>query len=175
MIRSTWTGLVPADFGTYTVCDPAPAYDEGLPRNDEALTLAAANGFIGLGAPWAALLICGTHYNPVRLTIEAHDSPVDLEGQWSEVIECEFVSHSGTLVVIEWNNQEVATLEGFLTPGPWGLRACARGRDEGHDLIGEMPDEPLEAHLLQFWPGPHQGAVILTTDGYGATMRGELS
>lgn len=173
-MRSTWTGLVPADFGSYSVADQDMAYAEGLPRDDDSFTLATVNGFIGQGAPWAAVILCGTRYAPVRLTIEAHDSPVDLEGQWSEVIECEFVSHSGTLVVIDWNNQEVATLEGFLTPGPWGLRARARGRDEGHDLIGEMPDEPLEAHLLQFWPGPHEGKVILTTDAYGATMRGEL-
>ena len=37
-----------------------------------------------------------------------------------------------------------------------------------------MPDdEPLEEHLFQFWPGPHQGAVVLATDAYGATRRGE--
>lgn len=173
MIRWTWTGTVPADFGTYTVFDPAPAWDEGLPTN--SFDRATENGFIGQGAPWAALIICGTRYGPVRLTVEVHDSPVDLEGEWSEVVECEFVSASGTLVVIDWNNLDVATFEGVLAPGPWGLRACARGRDEGHDWIGEIPeDEPLEVHLLQFWPGPHQGAVIRTTDLIGATMRGEL-
>jgi hypothetical protein len=177
VIRSSWTGLVPADFGTYTVADQDMAYAEGLPRNDEAFTLAAVNGFIGLGAPWAALLICGTRYGPVRLTVEAHDSQPDVEGEWSEVVECEFVSASGTLVVIDWNNQDVATLEGVLVPGPWGLRACARGRDEGNSREGtiDMDDEPVEDHLLQFWPGPHQPNVVLTTDAYGATMRGELS
>lgn len=89
MIRSTWTGLVPADFGTYTVFDPAPAWDHGLPT--DGFDRATVNGFIGQGAPWAALIICGTRYGPVRLTVEVHDSPVDVEGEWTEIVECQFV------------------------------------------------------------------------------------
>ena len=173
MIRSTWTGLVPADEGNYTVFDPAPAWDEGLPLADVSFDLARVNGFIGQGAPWAAYVITGTRFGLVRLTVEVHKGPVALEGEWSEVVECQFVSHSGTLRLVEWGGEHVATLEGLLTPGPWGLRACARGRDEAANREWTRDDEPVEEHLFQFWPGPHQGAVILTTDAIGATMRGE--
>jgi hypothetical protein len=89
------------------------------------------------------------------------------------VVECEFVSHSGTLSLVEWGGEHIATLEGLLVPGPWGLRACARGRDEGNIRESTRDDEPVEDHLFQFWPGPHEGAIILTTDAIGAIMRGE--
>ena len=174
MIRSTWTGIVPAVEHTYTMFDPAPAYDEGLPLADESYELARVNGFIGQGAPWAAYIVTGALFGPVRLTIEVHDGQPDVEGEWTEVVECEFVSHSGTLGLVEWGGEDIATLEGVLTPGPWGLRAYARGRDEASSREWSRDEEPVEEHLFQFWPGPHQGAVVLTTDTHGAGMRGEV-
>ena len=170
MIVSTWTGLVPAEEGTYTFFDPAAAW-EGVPLN--GFDLATANGFIGQGAPWAVYVITGCLFGPVRLTIEVHDGPVAAGDQWTEIVESEFVSHSGTLRLIQWGGEHIATLEGLLTPGPWGLRACARGRDLARSREWGPDDEPAEDHLLQLWPGPHQGAVVRTTDTLGATMRGE--
>lgn len=175
MIRSTWTGIVPAVEGTYTMFDPAPAYDEGRPPADVSCDLAMVNGFIGQGAPWAVYVITGTLFGPVRLTIEVHDSQPDLAlNEWPEIIESEFVSHSGTLGLVEWGGEHIATLEKVLVPGSWGFRACGRGRNAAirHDLAPD--DEPIEEHLFQFWPGPHTASVVRTTDATGATMRGEL-
>lgn len=172
-MRSTWTGLVPAEEGTYTMADADMAWAEGLPRADESYMLARVNGLIGQVSPWAAYIITGTLFGPVRLTIEVHDSQPDLEDEWPEVIETEFVATlSGTLLLVRWGGENIATLEGVLTPGRWGLRACARGRDEAGSREWSRDDEPVEEHLFQFWPGP-QGAVILTTDAHGAGMRGE--
>ena len=153
MIRSTWTGIVPAEEGTYSMFDPEPAGVEGLPL--DGFDRATVNGFIGQGAPWAVYVITGTLFGPVRLTVEVHDNQPDLvEGQWSEVIETEFVSDSGTLRLIRWGGEHIVTLEGVLVPGSWGFRACGRGR-EGvfrHELAPD--DEPVEEHLFQFCPVP---------------------
>lgn len=105
-----------------------------------------------------------------------HDTQVDAEGighVWSEVIEVSFRSRSGDLEFREWGGEPIHTFEGLLLPtGPWRLRAHARGRDEGYAASGPELVEPVEEHLMQFWPGPSIGdLVVVAQDEYGKTLR----
>lgn len=170
-----WTGVVNSQEGMYLFADPFG----DLPDDDDmGATVAMKTGFFGLRAPWSATVLTGTRGGPVRLTVEVHDARVDVEriGHiWSEVIEVSFRSRSGDLKFREWGGEPIRIFEGLLLPpGAWRLRVHARGRDEGNAASGPNLDEPLEEHLIQFWPGPSIGdLVIVAQDQYGKTLRGQ--
>ncbi|MGW2748702.1 hypothetical protein [Streptomyces sp. NPDC001450] len=57
----------------------------------------------------------------------------------------------------------------FNGPDDYRLRIHARSRDTAIDLA---PDEITEWYLIQVWPAPARGVVVLRqTDGYGASVR----
>ena len=166
---------VTTDYGMYFFADEwSPPGEEIVFEDDMGLSVGRLTGFLGMRTPWSAIVLCGARFGPIRLTIEVHDSRVEFDyDEWSEVIEVEFRSRSGDLGVRKWDSEPVTTLEGLLPPGRWCLRACARGRDEATDAYA--PDaEPVEEHLLQFWPGPSYGGIVLTRDRVGAHLRGEV-
>ncbi|MFF5257648.1 hypothetical protein ACFY4C_01785 [Actinomadura viridis] len=57
-----------------------------------------------------------------------------------------------------------------LGPGPYRVRAHARGRDTGRALRGT--GEMVEDYLFQIWPAPPAPEIIhKQTDAYGAVLR----
>lgn len=136
---------------------------------------AALTGFLGMVTPWSAFVVGGTANGPIRLTVEVHDAQVDATNighSWSEVIQTAFESRSGRVTFRGLFGEEITTIE-LLPPGPWTMRAHARGRDEGHAerSYSGLDAEPLEEHLIQFWPGPSYGDMVLTQDRTGARLR----
>ena len=181
MTNTTFSEVIDSEWGMYFLADEWSPVGECPTDDDDDMGVSRAllTGFLGMRSPWSGTILCGTKEGPVRLTVEVHDSPVPIENignVWSEVAEVAFQVRSGVVTFRRWGGETITTLE-LLPPGPWRLRAHANGRDEGHDqrshsaLIGE----PLEEHLIQFWPGPDYGNLVLTRDRFGASLRGELT
>lgn len=118
----------------------------------------------------AAVISTGIHTGVVNVTTEARLTPppsVELDA-WDEVVEVsvEMTGGDARLAVLM---AAVPDSYGRLTlagPGPYRLRAHARGRDVA---IDGTADEPFEDYRLALWPAPPAAQVIhKETDRYGA-------
>ena len=179
-----WSEVIVTDYSQYLFADFwTPVGEEVTFEDDMGLSRARLTGFLGMRSPWSAIVVCGTHNGPMRLTIEVHDSPVaqdqahwtQIDSEWSEIIETTFQVRSGKVTFIQLFGEPITEVE-LLPIGPWRLRAHAKGRDEGHAKSSYQPIDqpPTEEHLIQFWPvdGDHRDLVI-TRDRTGAQQRGE--
>jgi hypothetical protein len=177
VIVSSWSEVITTDYKMYFFADHwTPVGEEVTFEDDNGLSRARLTGFLGMRSPWSAIVLCGTHNGPVRLTVEIHDAYVDatdIGHRWSEVIQTGFETRSGRVTFLQLFGEEITTIE-LLPLGAWAMRAHARGRDEGHAerSYHGLDAEPLEEHLIQFWPGPSYGDLVLTQDRTGASARG---
>ena len=182
VIVSRWSEVITTDYRMYLFADRWTPVGEEVPVDDNGLSRARLTGFLGMRSPWSATVLCGTSNGPVRLTVEVHDSPVapadqahwtKIDAEWSEIIETAFQVRSGKLTFLQLFGEPITEVE-LLPIGAWRLRAHAKGRDEGRDKRSDTPldADPLEEHLLQFWPGPDHGDYVMTRDTVGANYRG---
>ena len=180
----TWSQVITTDYRMYFFADHwTPVGEEVTFEDDMGLSRGRLTGFLGMRSPWSAIVLCGTDGGPIRLTVEVHDSRVatdqahwtKIDAEWSEIIETTFQVRSGKVTFLQLFGEPITELE-LLPIGAWRLRALARGRDEGRDERSYTPvsEDPLEEHLLQFWPADHDyGDFVLTRDTVGAYLRGE--
>jgi len=133
------------------------------------------NGLIGMDKPYQGTIITGTKYGPVRVTIEEHDTapPVELS-DWTDVVEVGLEVVAGRVYFTNWDGAPFHNID--AEPGPYRLRAHARGRDEGDRRQYEltMDDAPVEEHLIQFFPGEGGEVVHKTQDNTGGYLRGDI-
>ena len=178
-----WSEVITTDYSQYFFADHwTPVGEEVTFEDDMGLSRGRLTGFLGMRSPWSATVLCGTHNGPIRLTVEVHDSPVatdqsqwtKIDAEWSEIIETAFQVRSGKVTFIQLFGETITEVE-LLPIGAWRVRAHAKGRDEGHAERSDMPvtEDPIEEHLIQFWPGPDHGDVVITRDRTGASSRGE--
>lgn len=182
-VVSTWSEVITTDYSMYFFLDRwVPVGEEVVIEDDMGLSRGRLTGFLGMRSPWSAVVLCGTSNGPIRLTVEVHDSPVapgdqaywtKITTEWSEIIETTFQVRSGQVTFLSLFNEPITEVE-LLPIGAWRVRAHAKGRDEGHAKCSDKPvtDEPIEEHLIQFWPGPDPGDFVMTRDRIGANSRG---
>ncbi len=173
MITSNATHVINSLCGMYNVNDPGGAYRDAptvqLGEMGNSPAPGGANGLIGLSRPWGGTIVTGTKYGPIRVTVEVHDTrpPADGIDDYSDVVELDFTVVSGRVVLSDWDGEPFYDL--IVSSGNWRLRVHARGADEGAARNWDPDDEPVEEHLLQFFPGPKLGeTMILARDVYGA-------
>jgi hypothetical protein len=179
-----WSEVITTDYSQYFFADHwTPVAEEITFEDDMGLSRGRLTGFLGMRSPWSAIVLCGTFAGPIRLTIEVHDSPVGvgdqahwtkIDAEWSEIIETTFQVRSGKVTFVQLFGEPITEVD-LLPLGAWRLRAHAKGRDEGHAERSNMPvtQDPIEEHLIQFWPGADQGDFVMTRDRTGASQRGE--
>ncbi|WP_125805547.1 hypothetical protein [Actinoplanes sp. ATCC 53533] len=122
--------------------------------------------------PGGIVVFTGISSGPVRVTVDARDSPpstVDTEA-WDDVVEVSVHAPAGRMVVSgvfsDAPELPVLTIAG---PGDYRIRLHARGRDTAIDL--GVP-EPVEDYLMIAWPAPLAPETRLKhTDTYGAGLR----
>ena len=182
-VVSTWSEVITTDYSTYFFLDRwVPVGEEVVIEDDMGLSRGRLTGFLGMRSPWSAVVLCGTSNGPIRLTVEVHDSPVapadqaywtKITTEWSEIIETTFQVRSGQVTFLSLFNEPITEVE-LLPIGAWRVRAHAKGRDEGHAERSDKPvtEDPIEEHLIQFWPGPDPGDFVMTRDKIGANYRG---
>lgn len=154
-------------YGWYDIIDPAGFATETLPADGTIpLPVGGANGLVGMTQPWRAMVATGTRWGPVQVTTEVlTEQPHDLAAEYEEVVEVDFTVLSHRLTIVDWDGQLVQ--EFSASPGSWRLRVHARGRQEGAaqewDIFdpGDPDTEFVEEHLLQFFPGPELGEVVI--------------
>ena len=162
---SAWLSV---EDGQYWITDSDPDAGFVLPGPG------GAGGLVG-AVPGLAIVITGTQFGNVALTVQSGDSDPGLDtGGWDEVVEVSLASGAaGQGLGILSGGQgpgELAT----LTPagaGSYRIRVHVRGRDAGtaDDVV---TGEPAEEHLLQIWPAPPGPEIIRkTTDEHGAGFR----
>ena len=135
----------------------------------------ADNGLVEV-TDTTAVIGTGTDMGPIHLGAQVVDSAPPEESAawqsagWESVTEVSLVSPDGRFASVSL----AATEEGPLTvhvgaPGSYRLRIHAKGRDEGWRQ--EMPEEPVETHLIIFWPAPAAPVRMLRgADEVGQTM-----
>jgi hypothetical protein len=161
VINSLWSMFIVRDDGGFL---------PGAPATD-APDAWGANGLIGMPARSYATIVTGTRYGPVRLTVETHDSPppVDLDA-WTDIVEVTFEVVSGVVLVTDWNGEPVQELD--VPVGPIRVRVHVRGRDEGQATEWDYDDpNPVEDHLVQFFPGDGGEIIHKATDRLGQHFR----
>lgn len=181
-VTHRWSEVITTDDSQYFFADNwYPVGSEPVFEDDMGLSRGRLTGFLGMRAPWSAIVLCGTHNGPMRLTIEVHDGPVVIDqaawnqitAEWSEIVDTAFQVRSGKVEFVKLFGEPITEVE-LLPIGAWRVRAHAKGRDEGHAKCSDKPMDfdPIEEHLIQFWPGEH-GDVVITRDRTGADSRGE--
>lgn len=120
------------------------------------------DGLVELGAHHGgAVIFTGTPWGPVKVTVEVRDTAPPLElGGWEYVVEVSQHTNNGEIVVTEPLGPIDNRLPVFETePDSWyRIRAHARGRDVGSEQH-DVPDKPVEHHLIQLWPAPPDAAI----------------
>lgn len=102
---------------------------------------------------------------PVRLTVKAHDARLDANASATSGGRSSR-SPSGPALVT-WSSASVGRGRGVCESTP---EVGTRGNVASDPNL----DEPLEEHLIQFWPGPSIGdLVVVAQDQYGKTLRGQ--
>jgi hypothetical protein len=124
-----------------------------------------SGGLVGT-APGLAIVITGTQFGNIALSVQVDDSAPGLDtGPWDEVTEVSLTTGAGSLSILSGGDGP-AELSGLTPPhaADYRVRVHARGRDAGasSDVV---TGTPVEEHLLQLWPAsaaPEQ--VHKTTD-----------
>lgn len=138
--------------------------------------LAGANGLVGTNSR-GAVVLTGIHTGRINLTVELTDSapqPVDLPN-WDDVVEVSVNSDDGELIACGIMQDPPAGLPelSHAGPGPYRLRAHARGRDTAP---GASPDEPVEDYKISIWPAPATAETVYKqTDTRGQEIRARRS
>jgi hypothetical protein len=159
---------VGADHSQYAVAD--------LEADSSRESSTGGTGFIGPQGD-VAVVCTGTEDGPVRLTVESHDGPPDLDlDAWDEVVDISLELPSGTLVVQTLLSGNAATVDLPTGDGIYWLRAYARGRDDARIDPEDDHGRPVEEHRFVTWPAdpepdmPH-AVVHKATDMVGAYHR----
>ena len=146
-MRST-TRVIDSWWGMYSIGEPG-----GMPDPDDPSTLRQPHKLINLRSPHWLMVRTGTKEGPVRLTIEVHDQqPAEVSEEW-EVVEVGLDVRTDELFVADWNGELIDSVA--MSEGPWCLRICVKGFNEGAAYQWQ-PSNPVEEHLLQFWPRDRQ-------------------
>lgn len=139
-VTHRWSEVIKTDYSQYLFADFwTPVGEEITFEDDMGLSRARLTGFLGMRSPWSAIVVCGTHNGPMRLTVEVHDSPVaqdqatwtQLDSDWSEIIETTFQVRSGKVNFIQLFGEPITEVE-LLPIGSWhspraGTRAMTCG------------------------------------------------
>ena len=154
--------------GQYWISDSDPRAELVVPDPG------GASGLVGI-SPGLAIVITGTQFGDVSLTVQSDDSDPGLDPRpWDEVVEVSVVSGAGGQgLAILSDGQGPGELQS-LTPsgaGSYRIRVHARGRDAGANEDA-VDGGPVEDHLVQIWPAPAAAEIIhKITDGYGEGFR----
>ncbi len=158
--------------GQYWISDSDPHAEFVLPDPG------GASGLVGI-SPGLAIVITGTQFGDVSLTVQACDSDPGLDsGPWDEVVEVSVISGAGGQGLgILSDGQGPGELQDLTPPGAgsYRIRVHAQGRDAG---AGEdvVDGRPVEEHLVQIWAAPAAAEIIhKVTDDYGEGFRGAPS
>jgi hypothetical protein len=113
-----------------------------------------SGGLVGT-APGLAIVITGTQFGNVALSVQVGDTAPSLDvGPWDEVTEISLSAAAGSLGILSGGDGP-AELSGLTPPraADYRLRVHARGRDAGakRDVVAGAP---VEEHLVQIWPAP---------------------
>jgi hypothetical protein len=154
--------------GQYWISDNDPDLEFVLPDPG------GASGLVGV-SPGLAIVITGTQFGNISVTVQAGDSDPGLDtGPWEEVTEVSLTSGPGGQGLSVTSDGQGPYEFQYLTPpgaGAYRVRVHARGRDAGaaEDVV---PGRPVEEHLLQIWPAlPAPETIYKTTDELGAGYR----
>ena len=160
----TGTALVHAEYHLFQIADPQGPVADNLDANRTGLVSADGG---------AIEVTTGIHTGDVQVRVEPHSQrPEPAEG-WEEIAEISCHSSSGELLVTSFMD-DPADLPSLASQGPgsYRLRVHARGRDRAVDQT--TVDEVVESYLVQSWPAPHEGALLVqATDTYGVQMRAQ--
>jgi hypothetical protein len=158
--------------GQYWISDNDPDREFVLP------TPGGDSGLAGV-SPGLAIVITGTQFGDVSVTVQAGESDPGLDtGLWQEITEFSLASGPGGQGLgITSGGQGPYEFQRLTPPGAgnYRVRVHARGRDAG---AGEdvVEGEPVEEHFLQIWPAPPAPEIIhKTTDDVGAGFREGVS
>jgi hypothetical protein len=124
-----------------------------------------SGGLVGT-APGLAIVITGTQFGNIALSVQVGDSAPGLDtGPWDEVTEVSLTTGAGNLSILSGGDGP-DELSGLTPPraGDYRVRVHARGRDAGasRDVV---TGTPVEEHLVQLWSAPvEHEQVHKTTD-----------
>jgi len=111
------------------------------------------SGGLVAAAPGLAIVITGTQFGDIALSVHVGDSAPELDtGPWDEVTEVSLTTGAGGLSILSGGDGP-AELSGLTPPraADYRVRVHARGRDAGasSDVVAGIP---VEEHLVQLWP-----------------------
>lgn len=135
------------------------------------------NGLVDPGqAHGGAMIHTATFDGPVRVSVEIHDDPTPPDpAAWDATVDHDLLTPGGRVAVAE-PHADMPRLPAFEEAEPgarYRLRLHVSGvaavRALAAEVGGDIPDEPVEHHLLQLWPlhdGP--GAQARRADQAGS-------
>jgi hypothetical protein len=162
------TARLHVEDGQYWISDDDPDREFVLP------TPGGASGLVGV-APGLAIVITGTQFGNVSVTVQAGESDPGLDtGRWEEVTEVSLASGpAGQGLSVTSGGQGPQEFRHLTPPGTgaYRVRIHARGRDAGA-AADVVSGRPVEEHLVQIWPAaPGPETIRKTTDEHGAGFR----
>ncbi len=134
------------------------------------------NGLCGARTGDGLFLITGLHTGTVPVEVEFPDVEPILEREWEDAVEVSIGLNGPDLIVLGWAGMSTHTVR-LPAPGPYRVRYCAAGMDEGRrrDTRLEGEDAP-DRYRLQFWPAPiGPDAILRCTSEIAAYWHGNVA
>jgi hypothetical protein len=118
------------------------------------------NGLCGAAVPGVLHCVTGLHTGTVNLSLVRLSAKPSIDPAWEEVVEVSFATTTGRLAVYTFQDSH----EFDLPAGTYRVRYSARDMDRARDQ-DTWSGSPIDAYLLEFWPGPVQPDEILRQTG----------
>ncbi|MEU5201160.1 hypothetical protein AB0G86_45190 [Streptomyces scabiei] len=164
----TWrTDHLNVEYSQYYLCEWG-----SLPDPEEIPRIPRGNTLAGAGSGYLTIM-SGTHSGYITLAIECRDNepPQDFKA-WESVVDVSHHSEKGIMFPLLWAGDTLREAGNLARKGPgwYRIRIHTRGRDEGRQLsaVPELPDYPVEEHLITIWPAPPKNEKVhKIEDQYG--------
>ncbi|MFC4502149.1 MULTISPECIES: hypothetical protein [Streptomyces] len=158
------------DYGQYYLCEWG-----SLPDPEEIPRILQGNTLVGAGSGYLTIM-SGTHSGYIDLTIEClQGEPTQNFEEWESVADVSYHSRKGVLFPLVWAGDTLREAGNLAHSGVgwYRIRVHTRGRDQGKKLsaMPEIPDHPVEKHLITIWPAPpKREKVHKIEDHYGLKL-----
>ncbi|MFI5856109.1 hypothetical protein [Streptomyces parvulus] len=166
-MRTVYSGELPVVRGRFHVDSRRDPYGPGPSEACAGQT----NGLCGAAVPGCLLLDTGVPSGRVALTVEVHGAPPPLDDGWEEVVEASFRPVSASTAVLHCDRG--ALCEVGLPTADHRVRYRGRGMDRATaaDPRAAASARPVGHYLLQFWPAPPAGDLVVRQTSRSARDR----
>lgn len=144
--RTLFNGTIHIDYGQAYINSST-----NFPDFEHSFFDCQRNGLAGAAIPGFIYLVNGIGSGYAKFRVELADREPPVDQLWEDIVEVSFEPSTKKSSLLEWAGERSYPLN--LPARSYRVRYSSNGMDEARQAEGQS-DEPIESHLLTFWPAP---------------------